>query len=143
MAKKRRKTVLIRKGAQMTTFGGDKAKANLKVLFPQAQIIPTKNGNIKIEYKPNFKTKFNANLNRSQVFLDNKVIIALQGYVSKKYGVQEMSIRYASYPRKWKSAYRSSLCRIPSIFKAYSKTCRTSWYSTLGAYGCRQKSIYS
>ena len=142
MAKKRRKSALIRQGAQMTTFGGDKAKANLKVLFPQAQIIPTRNGNIKIEYKPNFATKFNANLNKSQAFLDNKVIIELQRYVSKKYGVQEMSIRYASYPRKWESTYCSTLCRISSLLKTYTKTCRASWNSTLGTYGRRQKSIY-
>ena len=71
--------------------------ANLKVLFPQAQVIQTGKGTIKIEYKPNFKTKFNANLNKEQVFLDNKVIMELQRYVSKKTGTQEASIRYGSY----------------------------------------------
>lgn len=138
MARKRRTTALIRKGAQMATFGGDKGKANLKVLFPQAQIIRTRMGNLKIEYKPNFKTWFNANLNKSQAFLDNKVIIALQRYVSKKYGVQEMSIRYASYARKWTCSHWSTLRRISSIFKTYQKTCWTSWNASLGKNGCRQ-----
>jgi hypothetical protein len=72
------------------------AVANLKVLFPQATVYSTKNGSIKIEYNSNFVNKFNNNLNKGQVFLDNKVIMALQRYVSKKYGIQEASIRYGS-----------------------------------------------
>lgn len=72
------------------------AVGNLKVLFPQAKVYSTKNGNIKIEYNPNFVNKFNNNLNKEQVFLDNKVIMQLQRYVSKKYGIQEASIRYGS-----------------------------------------------
>ena len=100
MAKnKKKKSVLIRKKNQMYAFGATQqdALANLKVLFPQSTIYKTKQGNFKVEYKPNFKTHFNANLNKEQAFLDNKVIIELQKYVSKKYGVQEQSIRYGSY----------------------------------------------
>jgi len=80
----------------------------LMVSFPQGSIflsqvgIVSKSGNTRIsvkpyiKYNPSYQNYFNNGLNKTQVFLDNKVIIALQRYVSKKYGVQEMSIRLSS-----------------------------------------------
>jgi hypothetical protein len=85
-------------------------KANLEVKFPQGRIYlketsqTLKGGIVKIKIKPYFEPNamyqkyFNNNLDKTQIFLDNKVIIALQRYVSKKYGVQEMSIRVGSDP---------------------------------------------
>ena len=72
----------------------------LKVEFPQGRIYVTDGGNGKayIEYNKNYVNKFNNNLNKSQVFLDNKVIMYLQEYVSYKHGVQEKSIRLTSDP---------------------------------------------
>lgn len=72
----------------------------LKVEFPQGKIYVSQNGNGKayIEYNKNYVNKFNNNLNKEQVFLDNKVIMFLQEYVSYKYGVQAKSIRLTSDP---------------------------------------------
>ena len=70
----------------------------LKVEFPQGKIYVSQNGNGKayIEYNKSYGNKFNNNLNKEQVFLDNKVIMFLQEYVSYKYGVQAKSIRLTS-----------------------------------------------
>lgn len=69
----------------------------LKVEFPQGKIyISDKNGKAYIEYNKSYVNKFNTNLNKTQVFLDNKVIMHLQEYVSYKSGVQAKSIRLAS-----------------------------------------------
>ena len=72
----------------------------LKVEFPQGRIYVTDGGNGKayIEYNKSYVNKFNNNLNKEQVFLDNKVIMFLQEYVSYKYGTQEKSIRITSNP---------------------------------------------
>lgn len=72
----------------------------LKVEFPQGRIYVTQNGNGKayIEYNKNYVNKFNNNLNLEQVFLDNKVIMYLQEYVSYKTGTQAKSIRLTSDP---------------------------------------------
>ena len=72
----------------------------LKVEFPQGRIYVSQNGNGKayIEYNKSYVNKFNNNLNKEQVFLDNKVIMFLQEYVSYKYGVQAKSIRLTSDP---------------------------------------------
>ena len=72
----------------------------LKVEFPQGKIYVSQNGNGKayIEYNKSYVNKFNNNLNKEQVFLDNKVIMFLQEYVSYKYGVQAKSIRLTSDP---------------------------------------------
>ena len=74
------------------------AKDVLKVEFPQGRIYVSQNGNGKayIEYNKSYVNKFNNNLNKEQVFLDNKVIMFLQEYVSYKYGVQAKSIRLTS-----------------------------------------------
>ena len=72
----------------------------LKVEFPQGKIYVSQGGNGKayIEYNKSYVNKFNNNLNKEQVFLDNKVIMFLQEYVSYKHGVQEKSIRLTSDP---------------------------------------------
>ena len=70
----------------------------LKVEFPQGKIYVSQGGNGKayIEYNKSYVNKFNNNLNKEQVFLDNKVIMHLQEYVSYKTGTQEKSIRLTS-----------------------------------------------
>lgn len=76
------------------------AKDVLKVEFPQGKIYVTDGGKGKayIEYNKSYVNKFNNNLNKEQVFLDNKVIMFLQEYVSEKSGTQEKSIRLTSDP---------------------------------------------
>ena len=70
----------------------------LKVEFPQGKIYVSQNGKGKayIEYNKSYVNKFNNNLNKEQVFLDNKVIMYLQEYVSYKTGTQAKSIRLTS-----------------------------------------------
>ena len=70
----------------------------LKVEFPQGRIYVSQGGNGKayIEYNKNYVNKFNNDLNKTQVFLDNKVIMFLQEYVSYKTGTQAKSIRLTS-----------------------------------------------
>ena len=72
----------------------------LKVEFPQGKIYVSQGGNGKayIEYNKSYVNKFNNNLNKEQVFLDNKVIMFLQEYVSYKTGTQAKSIRLTSDP---------------------------------------------
>lgn len=72
----------------------------LKVEFPQGKIYVSQNGNGKayIEYNKSYVNKFNNDLNKTQVFLDNKVIMFLQEYVSYKTGTQAKSIRLTSDP---------------------------------------------
>lgn len=74
------------------------AKDVLKVEFPQGKIYVSQGGNGKayIEYNKSYVNKFNNDLNKTQVFLDNKVIMHLQEYVSYKHGVQAKSIRLTS-----------------------------------------------
>lgn len=66
------------------------------IKFPKGQFIETPEGRLKIEYNQGYVNKFNNNLNRVQVFLDNKVITELGEYVSYKTGTQQKSIRLAS-----------------------------------------------
>lgn len=76
------------------------AKDVLKVEFPQGKIYVTDDGKGKayIEYNKSYVNKFNNDLNKIQVFLDNKVIMFLQDYVSYKTGTQAKSIRLTSDP---------------------------------------------
>ena len=76
------------------------AKDVLKVEFPQGRIYVTDGGNgtAYIEYNKSYVNKFNNDLNKTQVFLDNKVIMFLQEYVSYKTGTQAKSIRLTSDP---------------------------------------------
>ena len=66
--------------------------ATLEVKFPQSQKVG-KDGTL--NYNASFTRKFNENLNKTQVFLDNKVGTYLQDYVSYKTGTQEKSIPMA------------------------------------------------
>lgn len=66
--------------------------ATLEVKFPQSQKIGNDGT---LNYNANFTRKFNENLNKSQVFLDNKVGTYLQEYVSYKTGTQAKSIPMA------------------------------------------------
>ena len=66
------------------------------VSFPKGQIIKTQNGEMKINYNKSYVNKFNNNLNKVQVFIDNKVITYLGEYVKYKSGTMEKSIRLAS-----------------------------------------------
>lgn len=72
------------------------ANRKLNVSFPKGQIITTENGKITITYNKSYENKFNNDLNKVQVYLDNKVINKLGEYVSYKTGTQEKSIRLAS-----------------------------------------------
>ena len=69
----------------------------LKVEFPQGKIYVTdgENGKAYIEYNKSYVNKFNNDLNKTQVFLDNKIIMFLQEYVSYKTGTQAKSIPIA------------------------------------------------
>ena len=69
--------------------------ATLEVKFPQSQKVGNDGT---LNYNTSFTRKFNENLNKSQVFLDNKVGTYLQDYVSYKHGVQAKSIRLTSDP---------------------------------------------
>ena len=69
----------------------------LKVEFPQGKIYVSQGGKGKayIEYNKSYVNKFNNDLNKIQVFLDNKVGTYLQDYVSYKTGTQAKSIPMA------------------------------------------------
>lgn len=69
----------------------------LKVSFPLGEI-KSNNGKLTLKYNANVVGKLQKNLNKTQIFLDNKVIMNLEKYVSKKLGVQEASIRLSSVP---------------------------------------------
>lgn len=79
--------------------------ASLKVSFPQGKIYVLKDSSGKeiinsayLVWNKSYENKFNNGLNQTQMYLDNKVIQELQPYVSKKTGVQELSIRLRSVP---------------------------------------------
>lgn len=74
------------------------AEKVLKVEFPQGKIytLDDKYGTAYIEYNKNYVNKFNTDINKVQVFYDNKVIMNLQEYVSFKTGTQAKSIRLTS-----------------------------------------------
>ena len=66
--------------------------ATLEVKFPQSQKVGNDGT---LNYNESFTRNFNENLNKSQVFLDNKVGTYLQDYVSYKTGTQAKSIPIA------------------------------------------------
>lgn len=66
------------------------------VSFPKGVIFISKNGRACIEKNKSYENKFNNNLNKMQVYLDNRVVAELQRYVSKDTGAQEKSIRLAT-----------------------------------------------
>lgn len=65
-----------------------------EVKFPKGRIKISDNAYI--QYNSSYENKFNNDLNKAQVFIDNKVIMNLQEYVSLKTKTQEKSIRIAS-----------------------------------------------
>lgn len=69
----------------------------LKVEFPQGRIYVTNGGKGKayIEYNKSYVNKFNNDLNKLQLYHDNKVGTYLQDYVSYKTGTQAKSIPIA------------------------------------------------
>ena len=74
-----------------------------RVNFPQGKIYvkQTKKGNdiinsAYIEWNPSYENKLNINFDNTQKFIDNKVIMFLQEYVSWKTGTQAKSIRLLS-----------------------------------------------
>lgn len=72
----------------------------LRVEFPQGKIFihsgGKNQGKAYIEYNKQYVNKFNTNLNKMQKFLDNKIVLELQKYVSKDTGAQELSIRLST-----------------------------------------------
>lgn len=67
------------------------------VTFPYGYV-KSSDGKLTLKYNANAVNRLQKNLNETQIFLDNKVIIYLQQYVSKKEGIQEASIRLSSLP---------------------------------------------
>lgn len=89
-----------------------------KINFPLGKIYMQKGdmGIVYLQYNKSFVSKFNGNLDKTQVFLDETVIKNLMEYVSFKTGRQEASILLSSMPRIRKSTYKCSLCKISSVF---------------------------
>ena len=67
----------------------------LTVNFPLGSV-KSSDGKLVLKYNSLAVRKFQNNLDKTQIFLDNKVIMNLEKYVSKKVGVQEASIRLSS-----------------------------------------------
>lgn len=51
-----------------------------------------------LQWNPSYENKLNINFDNTQKFIDNKVIMYLQEYVSWKTGTQAKSIRLSSKP---------------------------------------------
>lgn len=67
-----------------------------QVTFPKGTIHYNNNGKAYIVYNKNYVNKFNNNLNKTQMFLDENVARNLSAYVSFKTGTQEKSIILAT-----------------------------------------------
>lgn len=88
----------------------------LTVNFPLGSV-KSSDGKLSLKYNGAAVRKLQRNLNETQIFLDNKVIVHLQQYVSKKEGVQEASIRLSSVPGSGKVHIN-----VPyAAYQAYSK----------------------
>ena len=83
-----------------------------KVYFEQG-----KNGSAYLEYSKGYESKFNGNLDTTQKYFDNLVTTYLMEYVSKKTGVQELSIKISSVPGSGKVHINVPYAR----YQAYSK----------------------
>ena len=70
--------------------------ATLKVEFPQGKIYEGKNGKAYLVYNKAYVNKFNTDLNKVQMFLDETVAKYLSAYVSLKTGTQQKSIVLAT-----------------------------------------------
>lgn len=66
---------------------------NFSISFPQGDIFVSKSGTARIIKNKSYENRFNNNLNKLQVYTDNKVVQELQQYVTKDTGAQELSIR--------------------------------------------------
>lgn len=84
----------------------------LRVTFPKGTIHYNKNGKAYIEYNNNYVNKFNNDLNKTQMFLDETVARNLSAYVSFKTGTQEKSITLST-------DYGSGIVRIDVPYAAY------------------------
>lgn len=65
------------------------------VTFPLGYV-KSIDGKLTLKYDSSAVRRIQSNLDKTQVFIDNKVIMNLEQYVSKKKGVQEASIRLSS-----------------------------------------------
>lgn len=73
-----------------------------------------------LEYNKSFVNKFNSNLDKTQVFLDQTVIKNLMQYVSFRTGLQETSILLSSIPGSGKVHINVPYAQ----YQAYSKRIR-------------------
>ncbi len=89
------------------------------ITFPYGKIYFEKGeyGSAYLEYSKKYENKFNGNLDTMQKYFDNLVITFLMEYVSKKTGVQELSIRASSVPGSGKVHINTPYAR----YQAYSK----------------------
>ena len=87
--------------------------------FPYGKIYFTEgeNGSAYLEYNKLGTTKFNNNLDNVQKYFDNLVANNLMEYVSKRTGVQELSIKISSVPGSGKVHINVPYAR----YQAYSK----------------------
>lgn len=91
-----------------------------QVTFPKGTIHYNNNGKAYIVYNKNYVNKFNNDLNKTQMFLDENVARNLSAYVSFKTGTQEKSIILATN-------YGSGIVTIGvpyAHYQAYSPTIR-------------------
>ena len=87
--------------------------------FPYGKIYfeKGKEGTAYLEFNQSYAKKFNGNLDTMQKYLDNMVANNLMEYVSKKTGVQELSIKVSSIPGSGKVHINVPYAR----YQAYSK----------------------
>lgn len=87
--------------------------------FPYGKIyfIEGKQGSAYLEYNKAGMNKLNKNIDSMQEYFDNLVAINLMEYVSKKTGVQELSIKISSVPGSGKVHINVPYAK----YQAYSK----------------------
>lgn len=89
------------------------------IKFPYGKIyfMQGKAGSAYLEYEKGYESKFNGALDSTQKYFDNLVAIHLMEYVSKKTGVQELSIKISSVPGSGKVHINVPYAQ----YQAYSK----------------------
>ena len=90
---------------------------HIKVPYGKIYFEKGKEGSAYLEFNKAYFNKFNGNLDTMQKYLDNLVAINLMEYVSKKTGVQELSIKISSIPGSGKVHINVPYAR----YQAYSK----------------------
>ena len=90
---------------------------HIKFPYGKVYFIQGKEGSAYLEYNKSGMNKFNGNLDSMQKYFDNLVAINLMEYVSKKTGVQELSIKISSVPGSGKVHINVPYAR----YQAYSK----------------------